>query len=122
VFKYANKLCECRITKVSIYFNGRREEVRMPFWKVTLIRSGIGLPKRRNLALFALGLRKRFRTVYKPINPQIAGQLFRVKELIRVEIVDEIQTKEEMRAKRQPPKGYVTETEGGSGYSKPVDL
>jgi len=94
----------------------------MPFWKVTLMRSGIGLPKRRKDTLFVLGLRKRFRTVYKPINPQIAGLLFRVKELIRLELVDEVETKESMREQRKAPKGYVVEAEGGSGYSKPVDL
>ena len=94
----------------------------MLFWKVTLIRSGIGLPKRRNDTLFALGLRKRFRTVYKPVNPQTAGLLFRVKELIKLELVNEIQTKEAMRDQRRAEKGYVVEKAGGSEYAKPVDL
>jgi large subunit ribosomal protein L30 len=91
------------------------------YWKVTLIRSGIGLSKRRNDTLVALGLRKRFRTVYKPINPQIAGLLLRVKELIKLELVDEVKTKEEMRVERKPEKGYVIESVGETGYIAPGD-
>ena len=80
------------------------------YWKVTLIRSGIGLTKRRNDTLVALGLRKRFRTVYKSINPATAGLLIRVKELIRLEIVDEAKTNKELREARRPAKGYFIES------------
>lgn len=85
------------------------------------MRSGIGLPKRRNDTLVALGLRKRFRTVYKPVNPQIAGLLLRVKELVKVDLVrdDEIVTKEEMRERRRSEKGYVVESTG-PGYVAPA--
>jgi ribosomal protein L30 len=84
------------------------------FWKITLMRSGIGLPKRRNDTLVALGLRRRFRTVYKPVNPQIAGKLLRVKELVKVDLVkdEEVLTKEEMRERRRSEKGYVVESLG----------
>ena len=99
-----------------------RVEVKTMFWKVTLMRSGIGLSKRRNDTLVALGLRKRFRTVYKPVNPQIAGLLLRVKELVKLELVNEAETKEDMKAKRKPDKGYVVESVGGSGYVKPMDV
>jgi len=85
------------------------------------MRSGIGLAKRRNDTLVALGLRKRFRTVYKPVNPQTAGLLLRVKELIRLEWVDNVETKEEQREKRKPQKGYIVEQVGGTGYVPPVD-
>jgi len=74
------------------------------------VRSGIGLPKRRNDTLVALGLRKRFRTVYQPVNPQTAGLLLRVKELIKLELVDKKMTKEEMKELRKPEKGYVVES------------
>jgi large subunit ribosomal protein L30 len=90
------------------------------FWKVTLVRSGIGLPKRRNDTLVALGLRKRFRTVYKPVNPQMAGLLLRVKELVRLELVEEIVTKEEMRQRRKPEKGYVVESVEKGWNTEPV--
>ena len=86
------------------------------------MRSGIGLAKRRNDTLVALGLRKRFRTVYKPVNPQTAGLLLRVKELIRLELVDDVETKEQQREKRKPQKGYVVEQAGGAGYVSPMDV
>jgi large subunit ribosomal protein L30 len=92
------------------------------WWKVTLMRSGIGLSKRRNDTLVALGLRKRFRVVYKPINPQIAGLLLRVKELVKLEIVEETESKEDMKARRKADKGYVVESIGGMGYIPPVDV
>ena len=88
------------------------------YWKVTLMRSGIGLPKNRVDTLVALGLRKRYRVVYKPVNPQIAGLLVRVKELVRLELVDEMETKEAMKARRTPEKGYVIESVG-TGYVLP---
>jgi large subunit ribosomal protein L30 len=91
------------------------------FWKVTLMRSGVGLSKRRNDTLAALGLKKRYRAVFMPVNPQVTGLLLRVKELIKLELVDKIETKEEMKANKKPPKGYVVDSEGGSGYAKPVD-
>ena len=50
----------------------------MQYFKITLIRSGIGMPKRVNGVLKALGLHKRMRTVYHPVSPDIAGK---VKEL-----------------------------------------
>jgi len=74
------------------------------------MRSAIGLPKRRGDTLVALGLRKRFRTVYKPINPQVAGLILRVKELVRLELVDTVETQAEIKAKRRPEKGYVIES------------
>jgi len=80
------------------------------FWRITLKRSGIGLPSKKLETLEALGLKKRFQTTYKPVNPQIAGQLLRVKELVQLELVEEPETKEEMRHKRQPPRGYVVES------------
>jgi large subunit ribosomal protein L30 len=94
------------------------------FWKVTLMRSGIGLPKRRNDTLTALGLRKRFRTVYKPVNPQITGLLLRVKELVKVDLVseEEVVGREEMRERRRlgrEDRGYVVESVG-TGYLAPV--
>lgn len=91
------------------------------WWKVTLMRSGIGLSKRRNDTLVALGLRKRFRTVYKPVNPQTAGLLLRVKELVKLELVNETESKEEVKARRRADKGYVIESVGGTGYVPPVD-
>ena len=80
------------------------------FWRITLKRSGIGLPSAKLDTLYALGLRKRFQTTYKPVNPQVAGQLLRVKELVQLELVEEAETKEEMREAGRGPSGYIVES------------
>ena len=84
----------------------------MPFFKVTLIRSGIGMPKRINGILAALGLRKRMRTVYHRVSPDIAGMIMKVKELVAVSEVNEALTQKEQRERRKPPKGYIVEKMG----------
>ncbi|KAJ2719779.1 ATP citrate lyase subunit 1 [Coemansia sp. Benny D115] len=62
------------------------------FWKITLHRSTIGLhPKTRQNAL-ALGLKRRGRVVYKPINNEIGGIILKLKEVVRVEIVDKVES------------------------------
>ncbi|KAI5791667.1 mitochondrial 54S ribosomal protein YmL33 [Peziza echinospora] len=81
----------------------------MAFFKVTLIRSGIGMPKRINGILAALGLRKRMRTVYHPVSPDIAGMIMKVKELVAVSEVEHKLTQREQHALRTPPKGYYVE-------------
>jgi large subunit ribosomal protein L30 len=79
------------------------------------MRSGIGLSKQHTDTLVALGLRKRFRTVHKPVNPQIAGLLLRVKELVRLELVEETETKEALAVGVKSAKGYVVESIGETG-------
>lgn len=73
------------------------------------MRSAIGLPKQATGVLKALGLHKRLRTVYHPVSPNIAGQIFAVKELIDVQEVDQKLEKEEMRALRRPDAGFYVE-------------
>ena len=85
---------------------------RMPFFKITLIRSSIGLPKKTQGVLNALGLRKRMATVFKPVNPSTAGQIMRIKELVAVSEVEEIMTAAEMREMRRPDPGYYIEKPG----------
>ncbi|KAL8803879.1 MAG: hypothetical protein Q9182_002935, partial [Xanthomendoza sp. 2 TL-2023] len=74
----------------------------MPFFKVTLIRSAIGLPKKTSGVLQALGLWKRMATVFHPVSPHVAGQIMAVKELVAVSEVEHALTKAEMRANRRP--------------------
>ncbi|KAI9804798.1 MAG: hypothetical protein M1825_001166 [Sarcosagium campestre] len=81
----------------------------MPFFKITLIRSAIGLPHRTTGVLEALGLRKRMRTVYHPVSQDVAGMIMKVKELVAVSEVDEALTKAEMRERRRPDPGYYIE-------------
>ncbi|KAF3911399.1 hypothetical protein ABW20_dc0102664 [Dactylellina cionopaga] len=78
----------------------------MSFFKVTLIRSAIGMPEKKIGVLKALGLRKRMRTVFHKIDPATAGQLMKVKELIAVSTVAQKMTRREMHEKRQPPTGF----------------
>jgi ribosomal protein L30 len=47
----------------------------MSYFKITLIRSGIGMTKRQNGILAALGLRKRMSIVYHPVSPEVAGKI-----------------------------------------------
>ena len=81
----------------------------MPYFRITLLRSAIGLPRARAGVLQALGLRKRMATVYHPVSPQVAGQIFAVKELVDVHEVPEKMTKEEVKDSRRPDPGYYIE-------------
>ncbi|KAI9812397.1 MAG: hypothetical protein M1832_000432 [Thelocarpon impressellum] len=82
----------------------------MAFFKITLMRSAIGLPKRSQGVLMALGLRKRMRTVFHPVSPEVAGQIMKVKELVAVSEVEEAVGKADARAQRRPDPGYYVET------------
>ncbi len=79
------------------------------FFRITLMRSGIGLPKRTQGVLKALGLRKRMKTVFYPVTPEVAGQIMKVKELIKVEEVAAPKTKEELSQERRPDAGFYIE-------------
>jgi large subunit ribosomal protein L30 len=82
----------------------------MSYFRITLVRSGIGMPKRTRGVLEALGLHRRMKTVFHPVSPQIAGQIMKVKELVRVEEVEKPLTKGELREERRPDPGYYIET------------
>ncbi|KAH8811740.1 ribosomal protein L30p/L7e-domain-containing protein [Xylogone sp. PMI_703] len=82
----------------------------MSYFRITLLRSGIGLPKKTQGVLKALGLRKRMKTVFYPVSPEIAGQIMRVKELISVKEVEKPLTPKELRSERQPDPGYFIES------------
>jgi ribosomal protein L30 len=84
--------------------------VTMSYFRITLMRSGIGLPKRTQGVLKALGLRHRMKTVFYPVTPEVAGQIMKVKELISVREVEKPLTKEELREERKPDPGYYIET------------
>lgn len=73
------------------------------------MRSGIGLPKRTQGVLKALGLRQRMKTVFYPVTPEVAGQIMKVKELVAVQEVDRALTKEELKAERKPDPGFYME-------------
>ena len=82
----------------------------MTYFRITLIRSAIGLPARTGNVLKALGLRKRMATVFHPVTPSVAGQIMKVKELVAVSEVDEALTKQEVHAERVPDLGFYVES------------
>jgi large subunit ribosomal protein L30 len=93
----------------------------MSYFRITLMRSGIGLPLKTQGVLKALGLRKRMTTVYHPVSQSVAGQIMRIKELVDVKEVSHALTKEEMRAARRPDPGYYVEKRAGQamrGYDE----
>ncbi len=57
--------------------------------KITLVRSGIGRPKKHKLVLIGLGLRKMNRSVLRPNTPQIWGMINKVPHLVKVGLPDE---------------------------------
>lgn len=79
------------------------------YFRITLIRSAIGLPGKTARVLRALGLRKRMATVFHPVTPATAGQIMKVKELVAVSEVDRALTKQEVKAERVPDSGFYVE-------------
>ena len=87
----------------------------MSYFKVTLRRSGIGLPQRTRGVLAALGLRRRCQTVYHPVSPQSAGMILRVKELVDVAETDRALSSREIRDARRPDPGFWVERRAVGG-------
>ncbi|CAO3609466.1 unnamed protein product [Cunninghamella blakesleeana] len=75
------------------------------YYKVTLKRSTIGLSKDYKAAAHTLGLYRLQQTTYHPVNASTAGSILKLKELVQVENVDKIPTKEEVLAAK-PNSGY----------------
>lgn len=89
----------------------------MSYFRITLMRSGIGMPAKTQGVLKALGLRKRMTTVYHPVSQSVAGQIMRIKELVDVKEVEKAASKEQMRAARRPDPGYYVETRAGEAMA-----
>ncbi|ODV90837.1 hypothetical protein CANCADRAFT_26006 [Tortispora caseinolytica NRRL Y-17796] len=76
------------------------------FYRITQIRSAIGLPDKYYAVLRSLGLGKRGSIVYHNINPAISGQVFKVKELVKVDTVKDRKTRQEIKQDRKPDPGF----------------
>jgi large subunit ribosomal protein L30 len=59
------------------------------FFKVKLFRGFIGLPDKYKEWARTLGLRKRGQTNYVPVMPVTMGAIIKMKELLKVDLVDE---------------------------------
>ncbi|KAI8277512.1 hypothetical protein K4K59_009483 [Colletotrichum sp. SAR11_240] len=81
----------------------------MSFFRITLHRSAIGLPKNTRGVLEALGLHRRSQTVFHPVKPEFAGMIMKVKELVKVDEVDRPMSKFEMKEARRPDPGFYVE-------------
>ncbi|CAG8527213.1 24143_t:CDS:2 [Cetraspora pellucida] len=86
------------------------------FFKITLRRSPIGLPKKLRAVVKALGLSKLSQTVYHSQTPIIAGMILKVKELLEVKNVKKVPTPEERKHYTEP--GYVVIKR----YNEPVQV
>ncbi|KAK3315373.1 hypothetical protein B0H66DRAFT_343149 [Apodospora peruviana] len=81
----------------------------MSWFRITLHRSAIGLPERTHGVLKALGLRRRSQVVFHPVEPQFAGMIMKVKELVKVEEVERPLSKWEIKNERRPDAGFYVE-------------
>lgn len=53
--------------------------------KITLVRSGIGRPRKHKEVLIGLGLTKLHKTVIRQDRPEVRGMIQKVQHLLRVE-------------------------------------
>ncbi|KAI8323050.1 hypothetical protein GQ54DRAFT_244200, partial [Martensiomyces pterosporus] len=62
------------------------------FWKITLNRSPLGLPPKTRKNAIALGLKRRGHVAYRPISNELAGMVIKLKEIVKVELVDKVES------------------------------
>jgi len=101
---------------------GKNHISKMSYFRITLIRSAIGLPAKSTNVLKALGLRKRMATVFHPVSPAVAGQIMKVKELIAVSEVEKPLTKQEVHQERVPEAGFYIETKAKDLHKGQMDM
>lgn len=76
------------------------------YYKITQMRSTIGMPPIVRKNIQALGLKKRFQTVYQRVSPSTAHRLMRVKELVAIDLVNEPKSVDEMAQERKFKPGF----------------
>ncbi|ODQ66320.1 hypothetical protein NADFUDRAFT_82176 [Nadsonia fulvescens var. elongata DSM 6958] len=84
------------------------------FYKVTQRKSAVGLPKVFSDTLTVLGLKKINRTRYVPVSQSSAGLIFKVKELVKVELVDSYKSPAQMKSENKSPSGIVIESKSSN--------
>lgn len=78
------------------------QETKSQFFKVKLCRGFIGLPQEVRERATTLGLTRKGQIRYVPVIPETMGAILKLKELIKLELVDEIKDDK----KKTYPKGY----------------
>ncbi|GAB5593653.1 hypothetical protein Unana1_08553 [Umbelopsis nana] len=84
------------------------------FFKISLKRSTIGLAPEYRAAAKTLGLHRSHQTVYRPANPTNAGLILKLKELVKVENVASVPSKQEIKAAAKAPRGYQVISKQGA--------
>lgn len=81
--------------------------IKPMFYKITQIRSTIGLPPVIRKNMEALGLKRRHHVKYQRVSPATAHRLMKVKELVKVELTDEPKTPYQLSQERKFDPGFV---------------
>ena len=81
----------------------------MVYYKATLVRSLIGMPKATRGIVKALGFGKRGSVIYRRVTPQVTGSLLKVKELVQVEVTPHALNKQQQRELRKTDPGFTVE-------------
>lgn len=76
------------------------------FYKITQVRSTIGMPPRTRKNIEALGLKRRNQIIYQKVSAATAHRLSLVKELVKIDLVDTPKTKEEINKDRKFNPGF----------------
>ncbi len=58
--------------------------------RITLIRSGIGTPRRHRAVLVGLGLTRLHKTVVREDRPEVRGMLRKIQHLVKVDEIGEV--------------------------------
>ncbi|KAI9008329.1 hypothetical protein BC832DRAFT_523919, partial [Gaertneriomyces semiglobifer] len=56
------------------------------YYEISLVRSQLGLPKATRHILQSMGLHKRHQVVWRAVGPRSAGQILKVRELVKVRL------------------------------------
>lgn len=76
------------------------------FYKITQLRSTIGVAPRVRDNMKILGLKRRNHVIYQRVSPSTAHRLNIVKELVKIELVDHKKTPEELAMDRKYKPGF----------------
>ncbi|EMG46148.1 hypothetical protein G210_3617 [Candida maltosa Xu316] len=76
------------------------------FYRVTQIRSVIGMPPKTRNTMKSLGLKRRNQVVFVKVDPSTAHQLAFVKELVKVELAEEKKSRYEVNQERKFQPGF----------------
>lgn len=93
---------------ISLYINTIYAMSKSLFYRITQLRSTIGMPPITRKNIKALGLRRRNQTVYQKVSAATAHRLRIVKELVSIDLLEENQVEDAKKLdKPQWAKGFT---------------